>query len=344
MKKMITVAGIVSVLMLSSCVTLNKFPIEVFQPAKIELPVGIKNITLVNRNLKYSNDTLQKYYAKDYKLFKDISKVNIDSLCIQTCLDSLSSNMMTPKRFNKISILPVSSLPVHHVKSITPPSKGLIQKISSENNADAVIFLDMYSSFYSIYPYSESNRSIAKVITASMWTIYDAANAHIINHMSVVDTLYWDGLDEQQNYNASKIPNKKAASQIAAGLTGVKYSKNIVPNWVKVYRTTLSCNQIDFKTAAELVKKNKWEVASELWKKYIESTNKRYQIQAMYNLAVASEMNGDIDGAITMISNASKISSSSFYNTENKLIRNYSAVLTKRKTELSKINSLNYEL
>ena len=344
MMKMKTISAIVSLLLLSSCVTLNEFPIEVFQPAKIVLPAEIKNVTLVSRNMKYTNDTLQNYYAKDYKRIKYIqSTLNIDSLSVHACFDSLAMKLQAHKRFNKIEILPYSSLPVQYANNINPPSKKLIQKISSDTKADVLIFLDMYSGFYSIYPNPDNGRSIAKVVTASIWTIYDASKVRIISHTSLVDTLYWDGLDESESYSASSIPNKKAALKIAAGLAGANYSKKIVPNWVKVYRNTLSCNQADFKKAAELAKKNNWDEATALWGKYAESRNKRYQMQALFNLAIASEMNGNIEAATELISKASKVSTSPFYATENENIRKYSAVLARRKIELNKINSLNYD-
>lgn len=344
MRKIIACSGIVSLLFLSSCVVLNEFPIEVFQPGKVGLRPEIKNITLVSRNLKYSSDTLQNYYLKDYRRIKDIRKINIDSLTVTACFDSLMLKMKTQKQFNKIAVLPFTALPVQHVFSIHPPSKNLIHKISSDRHADALILLDMYSSFYSVYPNPDNNNhSIAKVVTASIWTIYDS-KSQMINHTSLVDTLYWDGLDENQTYSPKKIPNKKDALVIAAGLAGVNYSKNIVPNWIKVYRNTLSCNQIDFKKAANLAKLNKWEEAISLWGKYTNSTNKRLKMMALFNLAIASEMNGNIDEAIGMITKASEISSSPFYATENENIRKYSVVLAKRKIELNKIKSMNYDL
>jgi hypothetical protein len=343
MKKMMTIVGIVSLFFLSSCVTMNEFPIEVFQPAKVALPAEIKNVTLVSRNLKYANDTLQNYYSNNFRLIKDKKSLKTDSSSIQTCLDSLSLKMRAQKRFSKVAVLPVSILPVQYVKNINAPSKKLIQKISSDTNADALVLLDMYSGFYSTYPNQDNGRKIAKVVTASIWTIYDTSKLRIINHTSLVDTLYWDGLDDHDVYSASRIPDRKAALQIAAGLAGVNYSKNIVPNWAKVYRNTLSYNQPDFKEAAELAKKNNWEAASLLWEKYTESKNKRAKMQALFNLAIASEMNGNIEAATDLITKASKVSSSPFYATENENIRKYSAVLAKRKIELNKINSMNYD-
>ena len=344
MKKITSIVAIVLLLFISSCVTLNEFPIEVIQPANVTLPAGIKNVTLVSRNMKYLNDTLQNYYLKDFKRKKDIIPINTDSLAVQSCFDSLLVKMQDQNRFKKITVLPVSSLPIQYVKNINPPSKKLIQKISSNTNADALILLDMFSSFYSVYPNPDNGHSIAQVVTASIWTIYEPSKLQILNHTSMVDTLFWDGMDESESYSASNIPNKKAALKIAAGMAGVKYSKNIIPSWAKVYRQTLSCNQIDFKKAAELAKKNNWDEASTLWEKYTDSTKKRYQMQALFNLAVASEMNGDIEAAIELISKASKVSSSASHSMENKSIRQYSAILAKRKIELNKINSMGYDL
>jgi hypothetical protein len=202
----------------------------------------------------------------------------------------------------------------------------------------------MYSSFYAIYPNPSNGHSIAKVVTASIWTAYDANKIRIINHTTLVDTLFWDGLDDQQNYSASRIPDKKAALEIAAGIAGANYSKNFIPNLGKYYRNMLSCNNLDFKKATELASNDNWDKASALWEKYSESTNKQYKKQALFNLALANEMNGNIDAAIELISKALEVKSSIFYSAENKIIRKYSAALAERKIELKKINSMNYNL
>jgi len=55
-------------------------------------------------------------------------------------------------------------------------------------------------------------------------------------------------------------------------------------------------------------------------------------------------MDGNIEAAIELNSKASKISSSPVFADENEIIRKYSAVLAKRKIELAKLNSMNYEL
>lgn len=340
MKKLLVNMGIVLLFLLGSCAVSHEFPIEVFHPAKVELSPTIKNITLVSRNLKYLNDTLQNYYSRESKLVKDFKPVNFDSIAIQTCFDSLILKLQAQQRFSNITTLPVTGIRRQLTKNIIPPTRNFIQKIASDTHADALILLDMFSGFYSIYPVSEDGRLVAQVVTASIWTIYDPSNYRILNHSTMIDTLYWDGLDELEKYNASRIPTKEDALEIAAGMAGVKYSKNILPYWAIVYRSILSSNQEDLKKAALLAQQNQWDEASALWETYIESKNKRYRVLALYNLAVASEMNGDIENATELISRASKVNHSPINSIENKSIQKYAAVLAKRKIELSRINSM----
>ena len=70
----------VVLLSLSSCVSYEKFSIEVIKPPKFVMPPEIRKIAIISRNLKYENDTLQNYQAIDRRLVKDKIKGNLDSL------------------------------------------------------------------------------------------------------------------------------------------------------------------------------------------------------------------------------------------------------------------------
>lgn len=343
MRNISVVIGIIGLFLLNSCTTLYEFPIEVSQPAKVNLSPNIKNITLVSRNLKYRSDTLQHFYARNNKLIKDNILLNIDSITINACFDSLSSKLYQQQRFGKVTVLPVTTLPVQYLQKINPPTKAQVQKIASDTQADALILLDMFSAFYSIYPVSDDNKMVAQVVTASIWTIYDPATYRILQHQSMIDTLYWDGLNEKGDYLSSRIPAKKDAIAIAAGLSGVKYSKNLVPYWRQVNRQIFTTEKEEFPLALALAKKNKWEEASAIWAKYTDSKNMRYRLQSMYNLAVAHEMEGDIEGAQQLLNDALANAPASAYISEKKSIRAYSVILAKRKVELEKINVMDYE-
>ncbi len=331
---------IVLLISISSCVSYEKLSIEVFKPAKFTLPADMHKVVLVSRNLKYETDTLQNYQVKNQRLIKDKIKFNSDSLAIKICLDSLAGQLLTHSRFDSILVLPVNSFPEIRTKEIRPDKADWYKNVSSQADADGLILLDMFSCFYSDYE-NNNPTPFANVITSNIWSIYDAGQHKIINRYAQIDTLFWDGTDDAGHYKKIRIPEKKAAIAIAAGVIGKNYSKYLIPAWTTVYRDIMTCKQPELSMAAKLAQKNKWEEASAIWQKYIESKSKQNKIVALYNLALTNEMNGNIDQAIEYTDRAAKMSSGAFLADENRAIRKYSAVLYQRKIEINKLDAQN---
>jgi hypothetical protein len=327
-------------LILSSCVSYKKLTIEILKPAGFQVSPEIKKLAIVSRNLKYENDTLQNYYARNKHLIKDKIQFNSDSLARKTCVDSLSENLLKQNRFDSILIYPVNYFPVTRAKRIGPNKADWYKLIVQRTKADGIIILDMFSCFYSNQDDSQFENGGANVVTSNIWTFYDVGKQRITDRFVQIDTLFWDTQDEN---GRKKIPAKKEAITLSAGVIGTNYSKHLLPSWTTVYRDIMVCKNPELKSAAALALKGKWETASNLWLKYQESHNRRNQLVALYNLALASEMNGDVDRAIELTDRAAKMSSGYFWSLENEVIRKYSAILYQRKTELKKL-SKQYEL
>lgn len=333
---------IVLFLSMSSCVSYKKLSIEVFKPAKYAVPPEIKKLAIVSRNLKYEDDTLQNYHVKNRQLFKDKVRFNSDSAALKICIDSLANKLLLQSNFDSILILPVNLYPLTRVKKVRPYIADWYKNLATETRADGLIILDMFSCFYSYTDIMDSNPT-ANVVTSNIWSFYDCKRKKITDRFTQIDTLYWDRRDENGNFTNNKIPAKKEAISLAAGVIGENYSKHIQPAWVIVYRDIMVCNNQDLKQAEKLAQKSKWEEASAIWEKYAEHKSKRNQIVALYNLALSSEMKGNVDDAIKFTDRAAKASLGSFWSIENEAIRKYSAVLHQRKNELKKL-STQYEL
>jgi len=335
MKRKSGLLWFILLLSFSSCVSYEKFPIEVIQPSKLVLPPEIRKIALVSRNLKYENDTLQNYQTKNHKLVKDQVKINSDSLAIETCLDSLANKLQLQNRFDSIMVLPAYSLPEKRVKEIRPAKGEWYKNFADKTGADGLILLDMFSCFY----IQSDEYSNAKVVTSNIWSFYASKQQKITDRFIQIDTLYWDGKDEAGNYKKSLIPGKQAAIPIAAGVIGANYAKHILPSWNMVYRDIMTCSNPEIKKAAKFAQESKWEEASAIWQKGAESNNKRKKIISLYNLALASEMNGDVDQALKLTSQAATASSGVFRSAENEAVRKYSGILYQRRTELYKLST-----
>jgi hypothetical protein len=326
----------VFLLTLNSCVSYEKFSIEVFKPSEVRLTPDAKKVVIISRNLKYVHDTLQNYQVKNRQLIKDKVHFNTDSLSIITCMDSLSGKLVAQNQFNKVEILPINTFPVSRVKEIRPAKSEFYKVVSEKTGADILILLDMFSCFYS--QKNDDSDLSANVVTSNIWTVYSAREQKIIDRFTQVDTLYWDETDENGKYKKLRIPDKRNAISLAAGVIGENYAKHILPGWAKVDRTIMQSSDSEFQKATKLAQNNKWEEAVPIWQVYSESKSKRNKVIAWYNLALASEMNGDVDRAIELTDQAAKASSGPFLSSENEAVRKYSAVLYQRKNEINKLN------
>ncbi len=337
MKQKSRLLWIILLLSFSACVSYEKYSIEVFKPARFTIPSEIRKIAIVSRNLKYVNDTLRNFQVKDHQLFKDKIHINLDSLALETCFDSLASKLAAPNRFDSILIIPVGFIPEKRVKEVRPNQADWYRNLSTKTGTDGLILLDMFSYFYS---YSSEIPS-ANVVTSNIWSFYDGKKQKITDRFVQIDTLFWDGTDDSGKSEKILIPKKEAAIPICGGVIGSNYSKHIQPTWTMVYREIMTSGNDDFKKAAALAHKNQWEEATAIWQKYAESKNKNNKIIASYNLALSSEMSGDIDQALKLTSKAAKASSGAFRSSENEAIRKYSAILYQRKVEINKLSIQN---
>jgi len=333
MKQKSVLLWCVLLLSFSSCVSYEKYTMEVIKPSKFVVPPEIHKIAVVSRNLKYITDTLQNYQALDHRLVKDKIRINSDSLAKIACIDSLVSKLTIQNRFDSIKIIPVGFFAEKRVKEVRPNKIEWYQNLASRTRSDGLILLDMFSCFYS----RSSEASVANVVTSNIWSFYDNNKQKITNRYVQIDTLYWDGTDETGKSKKTLIPKKEAAIPIAAGVIGTNYAKHIQPSWTLVYRDIMTCDQEELKKAASLAKKNDWEAATAIWQNYAESKNKKNKIIALYNLALASEINGDVDQALKLTSEAATASSGTFRSTENKAVRKYSGILYQRRTEINKL-------
>ncbi len=341
MKRRSGILWFVLLLGLSSCVSYENFSIDVFKPAKYTIPPDVHKVAIVSRNLKFKNDTLQNYQVINRHLVKDKIKYNTDSLAVKTCLDSLESKLLVNSRFDSILVLPVNSFPETRVNEIRPDKTEWYQNLISETRADGLIILDMFSGFYSNLEGDYSNGPLVRVVSSNIWSFYDGKRQKITDRFVQIDSLFWDGTDSSGHIKKSLIPGKKAAIQLSAGISGQKYAAHIAPAWTTVERSIMSSDKPDFKNAASLAHKSNWKEASAIWQKYTGSRNKQDKIIALYNLALSSEMEGNIDQALEYTGKAAEASSGTFRNGENEAIRAYAANLFRRKSEINQLKNTN---
>jgi len=191
-------------------------------------------------------------------------------------------------------------------------SKDDIQKIADSTNADLLLSLDYFGSADGIfspkyirnlsekYIFSTFNLNEATevVYVLSGWNFYDLKKTEMIYSRIKTDTIKWS--EPAYNLkNAKKVlPPRKDAVLNAADIAGSNFAEFVAPHWMEVERMYYKSGQIELKKTEELIRQNRWLEAAEIWKKNTANKNKKIAAKSMYNLALACEMNGDMDAAI----------------------------------------------
>ena len=331
--------AILLVTIVSACTVYKEYPIDVYRPGEIPIPSNAKNVALIYRNFKYPGDTLQHFYKDNYHLKRSRFNGNLDSILVKTCLNELAKKFKEKNTFNQVQILPYDLFKRHASEKLPVLKFDLVQKIASSSHSDLLISLETYSYFFSEYSQNYDNPPSNEVITATVWAVYDPVRERVIERKALIDTIYWNGYDQQGNYQRGyKLPPREAALKIASQLAGENYAKRFFASWQTVNRTYSVPPLPDFSDAANYIDQGKWDSAIRLWEKYASDKSGKLAISARYNLALAYEMKDDFDMATQWL-NAAQDLAVQYRNKEDlKMILSYREILQKRKKDIEKLN------
>lgn len=340
MKKLIPF--ILAILTLVSCTVYKEYPIEIYQPGVIPVPPETDNVAIVYRNFKYKNDTLQHFYQDDFRLKKAKNDpVILDSVLVNLCIEELAKNLKEKNAFNNIHIFP-ELFSLHYGEKLPALDFNTVDKIAETTNADLLVSLETYSYFYSEYSSTEQTPGKSnEVITAAIWAVYNPNTQKLIEHKTMIDTIFWNGYDNNGNYQRkSKLPPRITALKIASQLAGENYSKRFFASWQTVNRMYSVPPLPDFAAADEYVQKGEWDNAIMLWKRYADDSNGKMAINARYNLALGYEMKDDLDTAQKWLIAAQQIAADYKSKEELKMILQYRKLLAKRLNDIAKLNQV----
>lgn len=323
---------------LGSCTIYRNVPIEILQPKEITIPEGT-NVALLYRNFKFENDTLQNYFREDFEIKKDLGnvKVNIDSIVISNTLQTLAFNLENEHVGNNIQILPLNTLPLITAEKLAPLPREVILNLGSASGSQKIIVLETLTFMYSHYSSQTSVGESAEVIMAGIWAVYDALTGAVIKHESLVDTLYWNRINEDGK--RILIPPRITALELAAEVYAGNFAKKFTTSWETVERLLIIPPVQEFTLAAEYALENKWVDALELWQRYASERYGRLSVSARFNLALAYEMLNDIDNALVWIDKA--LDQTRIYRNkeELRLVQNYQRILNQRKKEIDQLQN-----
>jgi hypothetical protein len=321
------------IIQINSCSTYEPIQIQILKPAQIKLSGNINKVLLINHAV--SNKST--FTSTDLKSMKNS---NNDSIRTNEYFNGLYYVLANSPRFENYNLKPVfitKSSYNDRFKSLDWP---VIEKLCNDSNADAAIVLENFQVLYSpkiLLQYFEEGeygyyKGILKINNSSIWKIYLPSKNKIEDDFMENDTLYWDGYGNSESQILDQLPQIEDAILESCYYSGSKYGQRILQTWDTKNRYLIYSNRKDFVKAYNLAKQDKWEEASELWKKYPYGKNKRLAALASYNLAVACETLDHIDLALEW-------AAKSYFIKKNSYTAYYIRLLERRKAEKDTIES-----
>lgn len=317
---------------------MGKISIQVSVPPLRAIPVEIQSVALMNRSMTstYANldqDSLENLFIRKKLVLNELL---LDSTASDTTLKSTANAMFESGRFDVVIPLKrnLPNINASYLDKSASLALPQVKQICSEFKVDALLTLEnFYENVNTSYqigydPMSEYGQT--KVYTIylqiayhSNWKFYQPAENLSIAKFEVKDTIFWErsGLTLQETYE--KLPTIKEAMIDGAIENGRNLAAFISPGWQEQFRSYFITNNQEVDRAITFMNNNNWKAAENAWLKFSTTPSTGLRSQIEFNLALASEMNGNIKEAIGW-------AQKSYHSKYSKAAENYIKLLSNR--------------
>lgn len=319
--------------------------LRVLQPAVLTLPEHITTVAMVDRS-KPSNG-----WSNFFEGLLTGEQIGQDRKSRQTAMEGLTNALTRTPRFQVKStgIELAGSKAGGRMPAPLPWSE--IDKICRDYGTDAVVTIESFDSDnarsarmvtetkkdktgkkYTVTSYESQQRTSVRI----GWRLYDPKRQVIVDEYVTDDFLERNGRGTTERASLNNLPAQIDVTRDVAFNVGIEYGARIAPIYINVSRAYYSKAKgykATMKRAAQHVQTREIEKAAVLWKRVIDqsaTTNRKAAGRAAYNMAVAAEINGQIDLAIEWAQKAADAYG-------NKKARSYITMLKRRKYDDQKV-------
>ena len=318
-----------------SCTSTNRMTMGITKPAVVHLPAEIKRVGIINRSLpSKQNTTLDK-------IDKILSAegLNLDKKGAEAAISSLSSELSVIKNFNAItSIEGVEE--VRKGLSVFPASLSweTIEKLCSEYDVDVIISLAYYDTDTKATLSVDTNKLPVnvgvdinvpetqislKTNVKCGWRLYDPQTKEIVDECIFNKNMNFSGRGINPMKALEAVAGRNETVQEYSKNVGIAYAKRMIPRRVRIARDYYKSGTDALEKAHRRAVAGNWDGAAELWKLDLDNPKNKIAGRAYYNMAISSEIDGDLEKAI-------EYASKSYTDYENRMAANYIKILRNR--------------
>lgn len=292
-----------------SCTSTNQMWLSVKEPAPVSLPPNIKSVAVVNRSA--ASDASRTLDAIHKALSLETN--DMQTAGAEASLQGLSDELLKNERFTEVKQM--KNLKLYSFGAGVFPSALLwdsVQKICNESNTDALFSLELFDTESKLaYGANPANLAIGLTTIATAehhvamstnlktgWRIYDPSSRTILDEYILGSNIVLEGSGINPAVAASGLIGRKEAIKDAGNKAGAAYASRILPYWIRVSRDYFVGGDDHFKTAMRKAQAGNWDGAAQIWQEETGNKNGKLAGRACYNMAIISEINGNLDGAI----------------------------------------------
>lgn len=299
-----------SMMFLNSCSSTSGVTMEVLVPADINIPQTIKKVAIVNRSLPAKGEGFVNFLEG----FITGESIHGDKEASNNCVQGLYEELKASPRFTAVVVNYPQLKGTGTREWPATLDWTMVDSVCKMYKSDALVTLEtfdsdvLFSSGKNLIKESRNGKdtlvneffSDLKINVNAGWRVYDNITKKVIDEQSFTDEKAWLKKGATPDAVTKQLPDKRDAINAAGLNAGDRYGMRISPTWSNVYRSyyVRGKKEVGFKNAKKLVRLKKWDDAIIIWTNLAKSTDAKIAGRANYNLAVASEVNGDLDQAL----------------------------------------------
>lgn len=338
--KRLFVSGLAAIIIVFGGCSMRSTSLQLLIPGEITIPQDIQTVGIMNRSLPAEQGQLLTILEG----FVTGESILADREGSFSCIHGVESKLKESPRIKAFSI-DTDRYRGTGTRQFPPVMDWHdVEAICQEYHVDGLLILETFDSDIEIKKHTSEHkekvngREITKkdynadlrVDVNTGWRFYDNVHKQLIDQVTFTDRKKWEGSGSSEQAALDDLPSKRHVINESGAYAGHMIANRISPHWRTESRSYFVKGNKDLEKAKAEVKFNNWDAAIEIWKRLAESPDPEIAGRACYNMALASELKGNIDLAITWAEKAMKTY-------HNKKARSYTDLLYQRKHDEEKL-------
>ena len=298
-----------------ACSSMNSLTIRVKEPAPVFVHPDIQSVGILDRSVPSEEN------GKLDQIDKILSAegMNLDKEGAERAVNGLFDELVVSGRFSEVKTISDPTLKNPGL-GVFPAALSweTISRLCVENEVDVIFALSYYDTDTKVdyqavpvkvagplgvnIPAIEHHARTTTFINAG-WRIYDPGSQYILDEFKTMERVEVTGvgINPVNAVKAITIGRKENIMHASNNL-GQQYALRILPYYTRVNREYYVKGTDNFKIAMRRARTGDWDGAAELWDREVSNPKSKIAGRAYYNMAIISEINGDLDAAVNWAS------------------------------------------